>query len=82
LVLGEIEGMEGGGFHEGELSDTVFAHVELDNDIVLVIVFGTEEELDILNVVTAQSDILQALEGLQVDLLELIAVEVDALDFG
>jgi hypothetical protein len=53
LILGEIEGMEGGGFHERELSDTVLTHVEFYNDVVLVIVFGTEEELDILNVVNA-----------------------------
>lgn len=64
MVLGEIEGMEGGGFHERELSDMVLAHVEFDNDVVLVVVFGTEQELDSLNVVTAQSYILQALEGL------------------
>ena len=56
--------MEGGGFHERELSDMVLAHVEFDNDVVLVVVFGTEQELNSLNVVTAQSDILQALEGL------------------
>ncbi len=54
--------MEGGGFHEGELSDMVFAHVKFYNDVVFVVVFGTEEELDVLNVVSAQGDILQALE--------------------
>ena len=45
--------MEGGGFHEGELGDTVLTHVEFYNDVVLVVVFGTEEELDVLNVITA-----------------------------
>ena len=48
-ILWKISDYQWGRFHDWKLGDKVFVHINFDNDVVFVVVFGIEQKVNILD---------------------------------